>query len=251
MSFSHILITRPREEAKELAELLAPSDVGVVVLPAYDFYSVPLFDDQVTQMNDATAGENRPLLIFTSPRSVLYGLGQIPAETLHRCEVATIGPSTARLLQEKGVRVTIRPEKGYRSEDLLETLEASSLTAGGPAFILAAPGGRTVLNEGLEQQGYEPHMLMVYKRRPATLDETAILAIEQAPALLSVWTSVNTMNAMHQRLPSRCWYRLCQGEWLVISERLLRVARAFSPTRIHLANGPANSDILTTIQSLA
>ena len=77
MPFSHILITRPREEAKELAELLAPSGVEVIVLPAHDFHITRLFEDQLGRMTEAVESVDRPLLVFTSTRSVEFGLDQI------------------------------------------------------------------------------------------------------------------------------------------------------------------------------
>jgi hypothetical protein len=36
----------------------------------------------------------------------------------------------------------------------------------------------------------------------------------------------------------------------VISERLKRLARAYGPERIHLAQGPANGNLLTAIRGL-
>lgn len=253
MSFTHILITRPRQESLELAELLATSAAEVIIMPAYDYYASQLFPDQISQMQQAAAGFPPPLLIFTSPRAVEHGLAQIPADVLHRSQLAAIGPTTARLLEQAGLSVTLQPRQGYSSEDLLEALAAQGSTREGAArkaFIFAAPGGRTALNQGLQAQGYEPHMLMVYGSKSAALAPTAIAAIEKAEALLAVWTSANTMNALSQRLPAQCWAHLCRAEWLVISERLQRVARAFSPRHIHLADGPTNSAIVTAIQAL-
>jgi len=253
MPFSHILITRPQQEARELADLLAASEAKVIILPAYDFYASKLFPDQIGQLEHAAAGQPPPLLVFTSPRAVEYGLDQIPPDVLLRARIAAIGPSTASLLEKAGKKVNLRPQQGYTSEDLLNSLAKEGSTRGGqahPAFILAAPGGRTALNEGLQAQGYEPHMLMVYGRRSAELVSSAVAAIEHAEKLLAVWTSANTMNALSQRLPPPCWLRLCRADWLVISERLQRVARGFSPSHIHLADGPTNTDILESIRTL-
>ncbi len=253
MSFSHILITRPRQEALELAEMLAPSEAELIIMPAYEFYASPLFSDQISQLQQAAAGFPPPLLIFTSPRAVEYGLGQIPKDVLHRPQLAAIGPTTANLLEQAGLSVTLQPRQAYSSEDLLESLAAQGSAREGPArraFIFTAPGGRTALQEGLQALGYEPHMLMVYGSKSAALAPGDIAAIEKAEALLAVWTSANTMNALSQRLPAQCWSHLCRSEWLVISERLRRVARAFSPRHIHLADGPTNSAIVTAIQAL-
>lgn len=253
MPFSHILITRPQQEARELADLLASSEAKVIILPAYDFHASKLFPDQIGQLQHAAAGSVPPLLVFTSPRSVEYGLDQVPPDVLLRARVAAIGPSTASLLETAGVNVMLQPREGYTSEDLLNSLAKESTTSGGqarPAFILTAPGGRTALHEGLQAQGYEPHMLMVYGRRSAELSSSAVAAIEHAENLLAVWTSANTMNALSQRLPAPCWSHLCRADWLVISERLQRVARGFSPSHIHLATGPSNSDIIAAIRTL-
>lgn len=253
MPFSHILITRPRQEALELAELLAPSAAELIIMPAYDFHASLLFADQISQLQQAAAELPPVLLIFTSPRAVEYGLGQIPAEVLRRSQLAAIGPTTARLLEQAGLSVTLQPRQGYSSEDLLESLATQGGTSGGPAraaFIFTAPGGRTTLHEGLQALGYQPHMLLVYGSKSAVLAPGAMAAIEKAQALLAVWTSANTMNALSQRLPARCWSHLCRAEWLVISERLRRVARAFGPGHIHLAAGPTNSAIVAAIRAL-
>ena len=116
--------------------------------------------------------------------------------------------------------------------------------------MLAAPGGRTVLLEGLVELGWRAKMLMVYRSEPARLDFAELALLDEADGVLSVWTSGNAMNALSQRLPPAFWFRLCQGEWLVISERLLRLARAFGPTRVHLAPGPGNGAIIAAIRGL-
>lgn len=251
MAFSHILITRPREEAQELADQLGSGSGEPIILPAYEFHQTKLFTDHIAQLSEAAAGPHRPLLVFTSTRAVEYGLPQLPPETVSAALVAAIGPATAAALQQAGVNVSLRPAAGFTSEDLLDTLSGNDvLQAGAPAYILAAPGGRTQLQDSLKSSGHRTTMLMVYTRKPAEFPAEALGAIEQAPHLLAVWTSANSMNALSQRLPARCWYRLCRGEWLVISERLVRVARAFSPAKIHLASGPGNTELLNAIQAL-
>jgi len=253
MPYSHILITRPRQEATELAGMLASCGAEVINLPAYEFYAVKLFSDQINELRQAALGPSQPLMVFTSPRSVKHGLDQIPPEIISRVRIAAIGASTAGMLEKAGANVMVRPESGYTSEDLLATVARQSGDRGGasqPAFIVAAPGGRTALSEGLQALGFEPHMLMVYGRRAADIPPAAVTAIQQAETLLSIWTSSNAINALFQRLPSACWSRLCRGDWLVISERLRRLARTFSPAHIFLANGPANPDIFEAIQRL-
>lgn len=254
MAFSHILITRPRENGAELAELLASQTAEVVTLPAYEFRLSTPFPDLLDQLETASAGAGRPLVIFTSPRAVEHGLGQLPEGVPQRSQVAAIGPTTARLLEEAGVEVALQARQGHTSEDLLEVIPGCGGDApegGREAFILTAPGGRTALAEGLERKGYRPHLLLVYERKPAGLDADAIRALGQADSVLSVWTSADSIRSLSQRLPAACWNRLCAGEWIVISERLARVARSFHPARVHVAAGPTNEDLADTIRSVA
>ena len=81
-------------------------------------------------------------------------------------------------------------------------------------------------------------------------DYAALDRLERANGILSVWTSANAMNALSQRLPPATWFRVCQGDWLVISDRLRRLARAYGPPRIHLAGGPGNDAIVTAVRAL-
>lgn len=251
MGFSHALITRPQPQGDELAALLAPLGIECVAQPAFEYLPVDASagqPDVCAALRSAGPGD---LVLFTSPRAVAHGLPQIPSNCLGRARVGAIGPATAQALQAAGVRVSLRAAQGYTSEALLETLaEESAPAAGSAAFIIAAPGGRTALAESLEVQGRTVHTLMVYRAEPATIDRAALGRLELAEGILSVWTSANAMNALSQRLPPATWFRVCQGDWLVISDRLRRLARAYGPPRIHLAGGPGNDAIVTAVRSL-
>lgn len=253
MSFSHVFISRPLNEAEELAAMLAPLGLQTIVQPAFDY--LPLnaraeAPDAFAELEDARSSD---LVVFTSPRAVHLGLPQLPREVLWRARVAAIGPATARALMASGIRVGIMSPGGYTSEALLETLAGEKESASGStgaAFIIAAPGGRQALGDGLARLGRKPCFIMVYRSQPAALDQAAMAMLADAAGLLSVWTSGNAMTGLSQRLPPATWFQICQGDWLVISRRLQRLARAYGPTRIHLAGGPGNTDILTAIRVL-
>lgn len=250
MSFSHILITRPLHEATELAAALAGVAAQPVILPAYDFHAKKLPPDQLLRLQRSGAVEHEVLLIFSSPRAVQFGLGQVPPQTLQKADLAAIGPATASSLEQAGRRVSLRPERGFSSEDLLALLPAEQAGRRGPVYIFAAPGGRTQLSDELLARGYASHMMMVYERRPVDLAPAALARLHNADHILSVWTSANAMQSLAQRMPGIGWSRICQGEWLVISERLERLARAFHPARIHRAAGPSNAELVAAVQKL-
>jgi uroporphyrinogen-III synthase len=106
------------------------------------------------------------------------------------------------------------------------------------------------MEEGLSSLGWNTKVLMVYRRENADIDRQQLLELNDARGVLSVWTSSNSMKSLSHRVPPGGWFRLCQGEWLVISERLKRLARAYGPARIHLSPGPANKDLYRAISLL-
>jgi len=252
MRFSHVLITRPRQEAEELAAMLTPLGLQAVLQPAFEYRQREAAAEQPWVLADLESDEASRLLIFTSTRAVKFALAQLPRELVQRQKIAAIGPATSKLLKAAGMQVNVCPSSGFTSEALLDTLEknpSDSVAPGKSAIILAAPGGRRKMEDGLTRLGWTVETLMVYSRDNADLDKQALAALGEAEGILSVWTSGNAMKALSQRLPPATWFQICRGEWLVISERLRRLARAYGSTVIHLSPGPGNSDILGGIRA--
>ena len=220
--------------------MLAPLGLEAIIQPAFDYAPVAALDEDpetFAELESAGAGD---LLVFTSPRAVAYGLPQVPREVLSRMQVAAIGPASTDALSRAGIRVTVSPSAGYTSEDLLDSIDGQSHglpPQPGRAFMVAA-------------RGWRARLLPVYRPVPVEIDRAALQKLGEASSLLSVWTSGNAMAALAQRLPPASWFRICQGEWLVISERLRRLARAYGPAEIHLASGPGNAAIVSAIRSL-
>lgn len=253
MSFTHVFISRPRQESEELAALLGPLGLETVVQPAFDYVLVDFRASQPELAGEMERAGPDSLVVFTSPRAVAHGLDQLPEALRFRSRVAAIGPATARALGAAGIRVNVTPGAGFTSEDLLELLARDKPSAPGPrpyAFIIAAPGGREMLLDTLGEWGWQARLVMVYRPEPAALDRAELEKLAQANGVLSVWTSGNAVKSLSQRLQPSAWYRLCAGDWLVISERLRRLARAYGPTRIHLAPGPSNRELADAIRGL-
>ena len=248
---SHVLLTRPLPESEALAGLLAPLGLEPVILPAFDYRGQTLAEAQPDDFDLLDRATEADLIIFTSPRAVAHGLPQLPPAALGRAQVCAIGPATARELARAGIRARVAPAGGYTSEALLESLAPGP----GPgsrarAFIVAAPGGREKLAHGLGGLGWRVHMLWAYRAEPASLPASELERLGHARLVLSVWTSGNTLKALSQRLPTAAWFRVCQGPWVVISERLERLARAYGPPRIERARGPDNVAIVAAVRAL-
>jgi uroporphyrinogen-III synthase len=253
MSFSHVFITRPLKESQDLADMLSPLGLQTIVQPAFNFFAQDIQASQTDIFDEMSMAGPDTLVIFTSPRAVAYGLSQLPDTIRFQSRIAAIGPATAKALAAAGIRVNIIPAKGYTSEALLETLsDDAALKPGGQpfAFIITAPGGRQVLFDSLAERGWRARMVIAYRPEPAELNKTELSKLRDASGVLSVWTSANTMKALSNRLQPAVWFQLCRGDWLVISERLRRLARAYGPARIHLASGPGNPELFSAIRNL-
>jgi uroporphyrinogen-III synthase len=233
--------------------MLAPLGLQTIIQPAFSYVSLDTSVFQPDIFEEMCSTTSSDLLLFTSPRSVIHGLPQIPAEILQRTRVAAIGPATASALMGAGIRVDITPGSGYTSEELLATLAAEPAgTAENPnrAYIIAAPGGRQRLAMGLHELGWHTDVVMVYRPEQAEVNKEELSRLQGATGVLSIWTSGSTMKTLSQLLPPATWYQICQGEWLVISDRLKLLARAFGPEQIHMAHGPGNEAISSAIRGL-
>ncbi len=217
-----------------------------IVQPAQAFEPRQLSGKELSDLE----GISQPkLLIFTSPRAVEFGLPQLTAAVCDGARYAAIGPATAHSLKASGRPPDIVPSRGFTSEALLQEL-SSQFAGSGTALVICAPGGRQALVDQLGDAGWDARPVWVYERRAAEISEKAVTAIGDAERLLTVFTSGDAMNVLSQRLPPAAWYAICRGDWLVISERLQRLARAFGPSGVHLASGPQNTDLAMAIRSI-
>ena len=248
MAFSHVLITRPGPEAAELAQWLRGTPQKPIMMPAFRFEpGFPGLDFGRAWHSNRQAG-NRRMVIFCSPRAVEFGLRQLPAGFLDSVEIAAIGPATANFLESAGHAVSMLPAKAFNSESLLQ--HPSLASKPGQALIFSAPGGRQRLFSGLEQLGWRTHFAHVYQAIPLAPDQAAVKAILEAMTLLSIWTSANSLEQLSGSIESGAWEKVLQGEFLVSSDRLGKIARRYTAGQIHVTDGPGNEALMAAILSL-
>jgi uroporphyrinogen-III synthase len=244
LNFSHVLISRPEAESRRLAARVQAIGLQAVVMPAFSFRSSAIKVDPGEGWKQAATR----LAIFTSPRSVEFGLPLVPQGMLDGVCIAALGPATATELETAGTRVDLQPPGPFTTEALLAMLEFPS--GPGQAVIFAAPGGRQALQAGLEHRGWKVHMAMVYERvalEPATAETGMILT---AGRVLSVWTSAAAMEWLLGRLPDDAGARVREGAFIVASERLARLARKLGVATVHVAAGADNPSLIHAIEQL-
>ena len=188
-----ILITRPREQAAAFVRGLEALGARPVVFPTVEI--LPL--DNSETLDKAIRGlAEQDWLVFTSVNGVGHFLSRCEAlgslEDLGRLDIAAIGPRTARLLEDRGLAVSLVPEE-YRAEGILAALEPDRVR--GKRFLLArVAGARDVLPETLRRWGALVTVVEAYRNEPVRRGARRLAEILQQVDWVT-FTSPSTVNA--------------------------------------------------------
>jgi uroporphyrinogen-III synthase len=156
-----VLVTRPQGLGDQLLAAIRELGGEALLLPALAIEPLRPGTSVLAELAEAPSGS---LIIFVSRNAVAWGARYLPQP---RPRVAAIGPSTARALEELGLKPNVLPD-GWTTESLLAQPELSNL-AGVRVYIIRGEGGREALAEGLAERGARVRYLEVYRRRPAPL----------------------------------------------------------------------------------
>ena len=165
LSGQRVLITRPREQTAAFARGLEALGARTAVFPTVEIR--PLED--AAALDAAVRGlPEQDWLVFTSANGVRHFMARCEAlgctESLRRLDIAAIGPQTARLLEDRGLSVSLVPEE-YRAEGILAALGADRVR--GRRFLLArVAGARDVLPETLRRWGAAVTVVEAYRNEP-------------------------------------------------------------------------------------
>ncbi len=188
-----ILVTRPREQAAAFARGLEALGARPVLFPTVEI--LPLENSEA--LDAAIRGlPEQDWLVFTSVNGVGHFLSRCEAlgrlEDLGRLDIAAIGPQTARVLEDRGVAVSLVPEE-YRAEGILAALEPERVR--GKRFLLArVAGARDVLPETLRRWGASVTVVGAYRNEPVRHGVRRLAEI-LAQVDWVTFTSPSTVNA--------------------------------------------------------
>lgn len=169
-----ILVTRPRDQAVQLAKAIERAGGIPVLFPLLDIapvQDVQSLQEQVSRLEQAN------LAIFISPNAVHYGMKAIheARDTLPPdLKIATVGPGSAKALRELGVRDVIVPEARFDSEGLLASLQN---VHGWRVMIFRGNGGRELLGDTLKARGAKVTYVTCYHRIRQQQDVRAVLNV--------------------------------------------------------------------------
>lgn len=168
-----VLVTRPVDQARQLAQLITGSGGEAILFPALE-----ILDAADLQPLHALIGrlDEFDLAIFISPTAVSKALNLIRArrELPPHLAIAAIGRGSRRALERCGVRQVIVPQQQFDSEGLL-ALPLFQDMRGKRVVIFRGEGGREVLGNTLRERGAHVEYAECYRRGKPALDAAPLL----------------------------------------------------------------------------
>ncbi len=158
-----IVITRPKEQAEEFAQLLRQQGARVIYFP-----TIKVVPTAAGQKLDQAIGnvEAYQWLIFTSANGArlffkrFSELGR-DIRDLKGVRICTIGPATAVVVEERGIKVDLVPES-FVAEGVVRAFQNQGIS-GQRILLPRAEVARDVIPEGLTQLGAQVDVVNVYR----------------------------------------------------------------------------------------
>ena len=170
-----ILITRPREQAQGLANLVEAAGGRAILFPAIEIQDVPL--RELAEFD---------LAIFVSPTAVKRALAAMKWPP--RAQAAALGRGTQRELERHGIKGIIAPDSGADSEALLAVPQLQRV-ARRRIVILRGEGGRSLLGDTLAARGARVEYAECYRRVRPQSDSGPLLTAFAEGAVHAVTVS--------------------------------------------------------------
>ncbi len=224
-----IVVTRPRDQAVQLARRIEKAGGTPLLFPLLDITAV---QDTNTLREQISRLAQFNLAIFISPNAVNYGVAAIRAAGADPCpsqyvggksssgggadgqlpqsagsvsnvslppslKIATVGQGSAKALRELGIVNVIAPTERFDSEGLLALPEFQNV-AGWKVMIFRGDGGRELLGDTLKARGATVEYAACYQRSKPKQDAGVLLAakpdaitVTSSEALDYLWQMLN------------------------------------------------------------
>jgi uroporphyrinogen III methyltransferase/synthase len=172
LSGRRIIVTRSREQATELIDML--EERGAEAIPAHSIRIAAAEDPGPLEAACQQAGSFN-WIIFASANAVDYFMRGLlvrgDVRDLHGVRLCTVGPSTAARLQRYGVRVDLTPAE-FRADALIDALKAFGPLQGQRILIPRTNIARDRLAEELREAGAEVVDIIAYRTIPGGIERS-------------------------------------------------------------------------------
>lgn len=238
-----VLVTRPQDQALELADALRARGYSPILFPCLAIE--PRRRSAIERDLEALAEPD--ISIFISRNAVRHGLDYAGGQ------LAAIGPTTAAAIAAMGRTVDICPLEGFDSEHLLAE-PAFRDVAGKTVRIIRGNAGREKLADELRDRGAQVDYLETYSRAIPAYPAAVLEMIDQqwrnGQVEAVVVMSVQTLEGLWQLLPSTSDDEMPRTTLVSPALRVLKAAQNRYPEcPVVLARSPAVTDIADCLAS--
>lgn len=243
---SVVLVTRPEPAASRLARRLC--DLGWDAHTASPFALAGPGDRELARSR-LQAVLPVDVAIFTSAEAVSRTVDLVGTEPFSACRILVPGAGTAGAARAAGLPHARFPSSGGTSEDLLALPELAE-PSGLKILILAAAGGRRLLERTLSAREAEVHRVHVYRRVAVPVPETLVKLLSRDAGIITLATSAAALMGLMRELPDPSRRRVLSGVLVVSSRRLARHCRRLGAKHVIESAGAADDAMISALESL-
>lgn len=237
-----IVVTRPRDQAGELAGAIAAQGGEALLFPLLEIG--PPADPAPLA---ATVLADYAVAVFISPNAVAYSLPALLARQPWPAGLlpAAVGQGTVKALAALGIAGCIAPTERFDSEALLALPELQSQRVDGKRIaIFRGDGGRELLADTLRQRGAQVDCIACYRRSPPASGAEPLMAAWRAQRLDAITVSSSEgLRYLVDLLDESGRARLAVTPLFVPHARIAENARALGLANIILT-APADAGIV-------
>lgn len=248
LSGLRVLVPRPSPQGEKLAEEIRRHGGEAVHFPVVETVLPDSFEELDRVLRDL---ERFGLVIVVSAaaaRSVASRMATLGVRLPDATLICSVGPITAQVLKESGLRADIEPESEYTSEGLLESLKDIDVS-GMHIAIFRGQEGREKLGEELGKSGAAVSLVMCYRRKMTDRSfATVIQAWESRGFDVVIITSHNILDALLQLLGAR-HHLLKESRVLVISDRIARYCQQLGISEVTVCS-PGNASVIDGLHKI-
>ena len=229
-----VLLTRPLSQVGNLQSLLEDSDLDYVLFPALE----------INKINTTVPSQTYDIIIFISVNAVIYSEEYFSQLFVEPLKIFAVGPTTAKKLTDKDVKVDAYPLENASSQELLAMPEFGELTDK-KILIVRGKGGSEILKNSLKAMNQVDY-LEVYRRTACEVSRLHVESIErfmQAPDGIVIANSVESLfNVVKLVKEIRSYHvdQLKSRTLVVLSERIKVQAQSIGFDNVYVARTPSD-----------
>lgn len=238
-----ILVTRSGADGQRLAQKVERLGCLAIHCPAV----ILTGPDNPDSVRRAILRQPKPDgVIITSPAGLVEAVSLLGVPWFNRQLLVVPGEATAKRARALGVVQLASPPGAGDSEAMLD-LPALSRVAGQHWMILAAEGGRRLLEQVLLERGARVTRHHVYRRLPASMPHSAADVLAAREPLIVLLASAGALDWMQTMVDHDTWAYLSRQRVVAPSRRVATRARRAGCERVVQAGGADDASMLKAV----